>query len=517
MPRKKRAKQNISDESAELKSRLEETEETLLAIRQDKIDALLVTRSNGTRVITLNEADFPYRMMVEAMNEGAVTLIPDGTIFYCNPRFGEMVQIESEQLIGTPFRNLIQPEEQDAFEALFRQAGQSSTRGEFCIRKAQGGCIPAQLSIYELENGEALGISILVTDLSERKKAEEVLQKSESLFRLIATNSPDVIFSQDRDLRYTWIVNPTSPLSAEQMVGKTDWDFLPAEQARHLTELKRGILKKGISVREELLLSPNGTSRWFDAIYQPIYDQTQQIVGIVCYARDITERVRAEEKIRSLASKLSLAEQEERQRISQILHDDLQQRLFALKAQLSVLNRINWKDQLPPGVYFDLDEIQASLSEAIAVTRNLSVDLSPVILQGKGLTDAMNWLASRMLEQHGLQVELEAKENFEGLDDNMRILLFQSVNELLFNVVKHAGTSRAKVTLQRDEQYGRITVSDAGKGFDVKRVMSASNTAHGLLVIQERLGLIGYNMEIISEPGKGAQITIKAPVQAFTS
>jgi len=237
-------------------------------------------------------------------------------------------------------------------------------------------------------------------------------------------------------------------------------------------------------------------------------------VGIVCYARDITERVQAEDKIRSLASKLTLAEQEERKRISQILHDDLQQRLFALKAQLSILNKINWKDQLPPDAYFDLDEIQVSLSEAIAVTRNLSVDLNPVILQGKGLTDAMSWLAARMLEQHNLQVELEAKENFDGLDDNMRMLLFQSVNELLFNVVKHAGTSKAKVTLERDDQYGRITVSDTGKGFDVNKVMSNSNTAHGLLVIQDRLSLMGYHMEIISEPGKGVQITIKGPVRA---
>ena len=517
MPRKKRTNRKIFDESTKLKNRLEETEETLRAIRQKKIDALLVTRSNGTQVLTLSDADFPYRLMVEAMNEGAVTLIPDGTIFYCNPRFSEMVQIEGERLIGTPFRNLIRAEEQEAFERLLRQAGQGSARGEFCIRKAKGDCIPTQLSIYQLENDEVLGISILVTDLTERKRAEQALQKSENLFRLIATNSPDMIFSQDHNLRYTWVINPISPLSAEQMIGKTDADFLPPEQAQHLTELKQGILANGNSVREELLLSPNGASRWFDAIYQPIYDGARQIAGIVCYARDITERVQAEEKIRSLASKLTLAEQEERQRISQVLHDDLQQRLFALKAQLSILNGINWKDQLSPGAYFDLEEIQASLSEAIAVTRNLSIDLSPVILRGRGVTDAMNWLASRMLERHGLQVELEAKENFDGLDDNMRMLLFQSVNELLFNVVKHAGTSKAKVTLQRDEQYGRITVSDAGKGFDVKKVMSASNTAHGLLVIQERLGLMGYHMEIMSDPGRGAQITIKAPVRAFTS
>src|SRR5512146_2673926 len=78
------------DETAELRNRLEETEETLRAIRQYMVDAFVVTRENGEQVVTLNDADFPYRTMVESMNEGAVTLIPDGTIFYSNPRFGTM-------------------------------------------------------------------------------------------------------------------------------------------------------------------------------------------------------------------------------------------------------------------------------------------------------------------------------------------------------------------------------------------------------------------------------------------
>src|SRR5215216_8142648 len=95
------------DEADALKSRLAETEETLRAIQQYMVDAFVVNRDNGIQVVTLNESEIPYRMMVESMNEGAVTLIPDGTVFYCNGRFGEMVQMDCEKLIGTSFHDLI--------------------------------------------------------------------------------------------------------------------------------------------------------------------------------------------------------------------------------------------------------------------------------------------------------------------------------------------------------------------------------------------------------------------------
>src|SRR5919109_2730947 len=104
MARRNQAPQRVPDETIELKTRLEETEETLRAIRQYMVDAFVVTRSNGVQVVTLRDADFPYRMMVESMNEGAVTLIPDGTIFYCNPCFGQMIKMDTEKLIGVRFQ-----------------------------------------------------------------------------------------------------------------------------------------------------------------------------------------------------------------------------------------------------------------------------------------------------------------------------------------------------------------------------------------------------------------------------
>ena len=395
MAKKYKNSQPMPEETINLKSRLEETEETLRAIRQYMVDAFVVTRSGGTEVVTLGNSEFPYRRMVESMNEGAVTLIPDGTIFYCNSRFSEMVRVDSEKLVGVRFKDLIRPEEQSAFEAIFTTAGRHGSRGEFCLQPPAGSCIPVQLSIYELEGDTASGVSIIATD--------------------------------------------------------------------------------------------------------------------------ITERIRAEEKIRALASQLSMAEQEERHRISQILHDDLQQRLFAIKTQLAFLMNDSDPQRTPASIREELKQVQRWLSDAIGITRSLSIDLSPIILQGEGLAEAILWLASQMKERHGLIVEMEAKDNLSNLDNHMRILLFQTIRELFFNVVKHAGTSQVTIRLEQVDEHARVTISDTGKGFDVATVMNDSKTAHGLLVIQDRLGLMGCSMEITSEPGKGTRVVIEAPMGASSS
>lgn len=238
----------------------------------------------------------------------------------------------------------------------------------------------------------------------------------------------------------------------------------------------------------------------------------EKLSGIAIIATDITERMLAEEKIRTLASKLTIVEQEERHRISQVLHDDLQQRLFALKAQMSFLSDFFEKDQVPASFYAELDQIQSSLSEAVALTRNLSIDLNPVVLHGEGLADAMSWLSFRVKEQYGLHIDLEAKEHFNELDYHVRMLLFQSIRELLFNVVKHAGVAEATVTLERVHGRGRITVSDSGKGFDAETIMKSPTRAHGLLIIQDRLSLLGCQMDLTSKVGEGTHVVIELPL-----
>lgn len=389
MSPKKQTNEQVLDETIELKNRLEETEETLQAIQQYLVDAFVVTHSNAERVLTLSQADFPYRMMVESMNEGALTTIPDGTIFYCNPRFGEMVQMESEKLIGLQFRDLIPVEEQEALDTIFKEITGNGSRLQCKLKAADGRHVPVQLSVYPL-------------------MAEDV-----TAFSIIAT--------------------------------------------------------------------------------------------------DITERIEAEEKIHSLVSKLTMAEQKERQELSQVLHDDLQQRLFAIKAQLALLQDIDDPGKDPVDFKATLDEVESWLSDAIIVTRNLSIDLGPITLQEKGLTEAVSWLCAHTQEQYALRVELNVKQTLKPLPDQTRILIFQSIRELFFNIVKHAKTSQAKVTLEQLDDCARITVSDSGAGFDVSKIMNDPKSAHGLLMIQDRLNRVNASLEVTSAPGEGTQAIIEIP------
>ncbi len=127
-------------------------------------------------------------------------------------------------------------------------------------------------------------------------------QASEARLELVIANSPDIIFEQDRDLRYTWIFNPAAPLVPADVLGKTDEEMLPPAQAERLTAIKRRILQTGESVHDAFELSPGGITRYYDVIYTPRYNPQGQITGVLSYTREITEQKQAaQERERLLA------------------------------------------------------------------------------------------------------------------------------------------------------------------------------------------------------------------------
>jgi signal transduction histidine kinase len=232
---------------------------------------------------------------------------------------------------------------------------------------------------------------------------------------------------------------------------------------------------------------------------------------VIASIRDITERAEAEGKIRALASSLIIAEQEERQRIAQILHDDLQQRLFAVKMQMPFLKDAHEK-QDEQAFHDNLEQLQTWLADAIGTTRSLSKDISPLILQKEGFVEALKWLAAQMKELHNLDVTLEVDGVQPAFDQNLGTELFQAVRELLFNVVKHAETKKATVSLEHPDGLIRITVADGGKGFDAEKMTTNWQNAHGLLNIHQRLNLLGCRLEILSAQKGGSRIVIDVPV-----
>jgi two-component system CheB/CheR fusion protein len=225
---------------------------------------------------------------------------------------------------------------------------------------------------------------------------------------------------------------------------------------------------------------------------------------------DITERVRAEHDMRSAANSMSMTEQVERQRISQILHDDLQQNIFAVKVQLSFLADALKKNDVQ-AAQADLNQLDDWLAESIAITRQLSIDLSPPILSSEGLPEQFLWLASQMKTQYNLDVTVKPNGVQASFAEDVRTTVLQSVRELLFNVVKHSGELKATVVLEQWNNHVSIRVSDDGKGFDPNVIMGQW-AAHGLRKMRDRLLLVGCELDIKSEPDKGTVITIEAPI-----
>jgi two-component system CheB/CheR fusion protein len=255
---------------------------------------------------------------------------------------------------------------------------------------------------------------------------------------------------------------------------------------------------------------PSGEKRNILASIQYInLDSTDALISTFI---DITNRVRAEHQVRALAAELTATEQAERHRLAQILHDDLQQRIFAIQMQLSFLKDAYEKNDLQ-AFSIDFPQLEEWLAEAIQVTRQLSVDLSPPILHGEGLVEAAIWLASQMQEQYGLNVNIRSDGTPPEIDEKVRVLAFYALRELLFNVVKHSGTLEATVTFEQDAGYLRVTVRDGGKGFDSQQVMNNFRGGHGLLTLRHRLSLLGCNLMVNSQTGNGTEVIIEVPYE----
>ena len=172
---------NQQAEIANLRLRLEEAEETLRAIRSGAVDAFVVEAPNGAQVYTLETADRPYRLLVEEMQQGALTLNSDGTIAYCNRRFADLVDRPPERLVGVPFRDFIPLDARPFYEHLLQQGHTDCSQGESRMQAADGRLIPVFLTLNALPPDSGAAIGLLVTDLTTQRHHEKLNALLEAL------------------------------------------------------------------------------------------------------------------------------------------------------------------------------------------------------------------------------------------------------------------------------------------------------------------------------------------------
>ncbi|WP_410507041.1 PAS domain S-box protein [Methanosarcina hadiensis] len=277
---------------------------------------------------TIRKSEERYRTLFTNMTEGfvlaEVIFDEDGKPYdyrylEINPVYERSTGLKKEHVLGKSILEVVP----DVNPIMIKKLGEVALSGR-----------PAQFEIFSQITGKYFDtrvfspergkVAATFRDITARKQAEDALRERESRLKVIVANSPDIIFEQDRDLRYIWIYNPGHPLSVPDVIGKTDSDLVPPDQAQQLEEIKRRVLETGMREQDLLQLSPGGETRCFEAIYEPRYDANGQIISILSYTRDVTERKQMEKELqeserqqRELAQSIEV----ERARLAAILEN----------------------------------------------------------------------------------------------------------------------------------------------------------------------------------------------------
>ena len=202
---------------------------------------------------------------------------------------------------------------------------------------------------------------------------------------------------------------------------------------------------------------------------------------VVGFVLDLTDRRRAEaaaraheERVRAMSAELMLAEERERRRIATVLHDAVGQTLALAKLKVESMREQQQSQQSANGLPGRLAEVYGLIDYAVQHTRTLTNELSPPVLYELGLEAALQWLADRAREQHGLTAEFEDDGQPKPVGPEVRTVLFQAARELLVNVAKHARATRCQVSIRRAGNEIEIRVEDDGSGFDPAAAVTAA-------------------------------------------
>ena len=292
-----KTKQQLTIENEELRVRLQELEETLEAIRSGAVDAIVASGPAGDRVYTLEGADHAYHTMVESMNEGAVTLLPDGTILYGNRQFVQLTGSPPSDVIGRRFHDFVHASDQQTLDDIIDRAGSIGLKAEIRLRDESDAEIPVQIAASPIELSGAKALTFVITDLSAQKRYEEIVA-AEKLSRRILEQAQEAIAvcidgSIVRANRALYDICGCIPLMQP-------FDQVLSLRMSESQTFSVAIPESGKTIRKQEVRYRRPDGRIFNLILNagPLVGRENKVLGSLISMVDITERRRAEERLR---------------------------------------------------------------------------------------------------------------------------------------------------------------------------------------------------------------------------
>jgi two-component system, chemotaxis family, CheB/CheR fusion protein len=532
---------DLAAEVQDLRTRLLETEETLRAIRRGEVDALVVEGARGDQIYTLRGADHSYRIFLEAMHEGAATLTADGIILYCNRRFAEMVRIPLEDVIGTPLRRFVRPEDLLELETVFREGLHGTGRRELAFQTGAE-AVPVYLttSALPLDDGEEPAICLVVTDLTEQKRSERLVA-DEKLARSIFEHASEAIVVCDTSERVLRASLTARRLCVCDPIGETFSRAFPlrGEGAEGtpvipFAEVFAGRVAQGI---EAALSLDGGEVCELQVSAGPLRGSDDEVLGCVITLTDVTARRHAELEVDRARQEAEAANQAKDHFLATLSHE----LRTPLTPVLAVVSGLQENGQVPEDVRPQLAmirrnvELEARLiDDMLDLTRIArgKLELRREVADLRQVVDHALQTARAELFDKGLRLSLDLTEEDSSVwADTPR--LTQVFWNLFSNAVKFtpAGGAIAVRSWREESPAGAtllVEIEDTGIGIEPE-VLSGIFDAfqQGELAITRRFGGLGLGLAISKAivelhggslaaasagRGRGAKFSVRLPV-----
>lgn len=516
--------------------------------REDKIDGVVLSFVDITerREVEkeLRRSEERHRLLLKGVEEYAIIMLdPEGRVATWNAGAEAIFGYTGDEIVGSTGAILYTEKDREAglFEKKLEEArAEAQAAHDHWLTRRNGSRFWGTGVITALHDpgGSLRGFAKVMRDNTARRERVQELRRREERFRTLSEAMPDVAWETDADGQFTYINQRLTEFTgrpAEVFYGNTADPLFHPEEREAVLDAWQEALDTGETFQiEHRIQREDGAYRWFLTRALPVRDEeTGRITRWLGTSTEIHERKeaqgelrrlnetleeRVEERtaqVRRLVSQLVQAEERERRRIAQVLHDDVQQQIYGAEMTARRARRLLESGDLGEEAaeqFTDVcNQMDAILEEAIETTRTLSAELSPSVLREEDLGDILRWLAEHMQQRHGLTVETDVSEASAVPDDDLRALLFRVVRELLFNIVKHANVDHAHLDARTEDGELLVQIRDDGAGFDPETLAGDGPSGYGLSEMRERLRLLGGRLDIKSAPGEGTRAIVAVP------
>ena len=562
---KEEREKKLLEENRELRAKLQESEEVLDAIRSGAVDALTVQGPDGPQIFTIKGADHTYRVLIEEMNEGAITLNSEAIILYSNSRFADFIQLPLERIIGASFHDFLLPKDRHNFRALFAQGWQKNSKGEFALQSGNGKILPfsISMSVLNVSGSEALGM--IVTDLSAEReilaiksqvaiqneiisrKEEELLKEKQTKeeaerFRVVLEGIPQIAWTSTPDgrINYTnqfWHAYTNFSHSATVNDG---WQeaLHPDDKERTLEHFTHCLQTgEGVNIENRFKRASDGTYRWHITRASPVRNVQDQIILWVGTCTDIQDQKDYTNKIaqaRENLSNLNLELNTKNEQLVRTNNDldtfvytashDLKSPILNIEGLIGLLEKKlqtegvlqDDKQKLIEMIGHSINRFKFTiqdLAEIAKVQKNFEEESSLVSFEE--IVDDVKDIIQEMIRKSEAVIYSDTTEHPEIniSRKNLKSILYN----FLSNSIKYRSNDRKPeiyIKTQKWEDHILLTIRDNGLGMDLskgnkifvmfKRLHNhVEGTGVGLYIVKRIIDNMGGRIEVESTLGEG--------------